>query len=155
MIALSSPPAVPRVAPSPRQRSVTTPPKSTPSSSSSHSISRVTHHPTPRPPSSYLFNAEGKKRDSPFQKYVCNFFSFFLIFFYFAECVCVLYILTLYKPAGCCNGGLGGWVLVGKGSGGLFRWGTMHKLYCVWIKRITYAYIFTRVCMCTYMHINK
>lgn len=32
----------------------------------------------------------------------------------------MLYILTLYKPVGCCNGALGGWVLVGTGSGGIF-----------------------------------
>lgn len=67
----------------------------------------------------------------------------------------MLYILTLYKPVGCCNGGLGGRAWVGMASGGISVGGTMHKLYRVWIKRITYAYIFTRVCMCIYMHINK
>lgn len=33
----------------------------------------------------------------------------------------MLYILTLYKPVGCCNGGFrGGSVLVGMGSWGIF-----------------------------------
>lgn len=46
-------------------------------------------------------------------------------------------------------------MLFGVGFGGTFLLGTMHKLYCVWIKRIMYAYIFTHLSMCADMHINK
>ena len=43
-----------------------------------------------------------------------------------------LYILTLYKPVGCCDGGLGGrGVGLGRDQGVFFCWGTMHKLYRV------------------------
>lgn len=47
-----------------------------------------------------------------------NFLSFFFFLFFnyfFLLSVRVLYILTLYKPVGCCDGGLGGWVLVWDG----------------------------------------
>lgn len=51
-------------------------------------------------------------------KSICNvFLDFCFSCFLFAECVCVLYILTLYKPVGCCNGSLGGSVLVGWDQG--------------------------------------
>ena len=79
-------PAMPRVALSPPTTQRYDAPTSAPSSSW---ISQATHHPTPRPPSFYLFNAEGKKRDSPFLKYVCNFFSFFL---FFLLSVCAIHI---------------------------------------------------------------
>lgn len=52
----------------------------------------------------------------------------------------MLYILTLYNA------------VVFGGSGG---WGTMHKMYCVWLKQITYAYIFTPVYIYAYQQINK
>lgn len=68
---------------------------------SSHFL--VTHHPTPQPLSFYLFKDEGKKRDNPFQKMFCNFFLFLIIIIYLfllnvCVRVCVLYLLTLYKP---------------------------------------------------------
>ena len=71
----------------------------------------------------------------------------------------MLYILTLYKPVGCCDGGLGGrGVGLGRDQGVFFCWGTMHKLYRVWIKKnhvCIYLYTCVYVYIYAYQQINK
>lgn len=58
------------------------------------------------PPFISLKPKEGK-RDDPFQNYVAKLFSFFNFnFLYSFCCVCVLYILTLYKAVGWGFGGV-------------------------------------------------
>lgn len=151
MIALSSPRQCPKLPWAPTNAALRCPTCQLPLPP--HTLSRVTHHPMHWPLSFYLLNAEGKGQ--PFSKFVISFPLFFFFFFFCWVCVCYTYWHYI-NQWGLVMGF--GRVDVGwDGIRGLLCWGTMHKLYCVWIKRITYAYIFTRVYVYIYAYqqINK
>lgn len=112
MIALSSaPPAVPRVAHElPTNAALQRPPSQLPPLPP---LTRYRESLSTQPHglSSNLSTAEGEEGTAPFKyMFVISFpfFHFFFFFFwFFSLSVCVLYILTLYKPEGCRNGGGG------------------------------------------------
>lgn len=100
--------AVPQVAPS--SHSITMPhsqlPPLPPRTRSHESLTAQPHGLSP------FFSLLKESKGTTLSKnlFVISFPYFFVPCFDFAECacVCVLYILTLYKAVGCCNGGLGG-----------------------------------------------
>lgn len=91
------------------------------------SLDTASHSP-PDPMASPLISPPLKeKKGQPLSNTCLSFLSLFFIsycFWFFSLSVCVLYILTLYKPEGCRNrGGSGGWMLFEMGFQGLILLG--------------------------------